>query len=73
MDVGNVISVSSLNVTPFNDYEADPEEVALLNKCRLLFIQAGADPTLCHDEKLSEYSFVGLMLSSGVRVLIRSL
>ena len=45
-NTANYISVSSLIYFPVNDCEANPEELATINRCRLLLIEAGADPTL---------------------------
>ena len=62
----------SLQVMQFNDSEADPEFLALLNRCRLLLFQAGADPISCQDEKLIG-SFVSNVLADGSTVSITTL
>ena len=56
---------------PYNDCETGPEEVAIMNRCRLLLIEAGAVPTLGEDE-ISE-SFIGDMLYNGTTVLLVTL
>ncbi|KAK0512253.1 hypothetical protein JMJ35_005381 [Cladonia borealis] len=62
------MNVSSLEFRPSEDYQSDPEEVAIINRCRLLLIQAGADPTL--DESIGG-GFIKLMLEVGTTETIR--
>ena len=43
--------MSSLLIKFVNDHEDDPHCLALTNRCRIVCLQAGADPTLYHDDE----------------------
>ena len=66
-NTANYIRVSSLTHFPVNDCAADPEELAIINRCRLLLIEAGADITL------GEEDLIGEMLDVGTPVFLVSL
>ena len=73
MDTANVFRTSSLDIRPCRDCDADPEQLALMNRCRHLLFDAGADPTLCHDELCGRSSFVDAVLICGTSVSIKTL
>ena len=73
MDTANIFRVCSLNTRLYYDLYADPEQLALLNRCRHLLFDAGADPTLCYDPFLGESSFVDNILQCGTMVSITTL
>ena len=66
-----ISSNPSFNFCPFNDCESDPKELAIINRCRLLFIEAGADPTSRGDYVYN--SLVGIMIKVGTPVSLVSL
>ena len=67
VDVTNVFSVydpyigDSFEMHRYNEFEAEPEVQASMNRCRRLLIEAGADPM--------ESSLINLVLYSGTTVL----
>ena len=73
MDTANIFRVCSLNTHPYDDLNADPEQLALLNRCRHLLFDAGADPTLCYDLFFCRSYFVDNILYCGTTVLITTL
>ena len=73
MDTANISRTCSLDTRPCQDCGADPEQLALLNRCRHLLFDAGADPTLCHDQNYGRSFFVDSMLSCGTSVSIKTL
>ena len=48
---------------PGLDCKANPEKLAITDRCRLLLIEAGADPTLSAGSMY--HSFIGDMLDVG--------
>lgn len=61
-----ICSVPSFNFRPSNDFESDPKDLAIINRCRLLLIEAGADPTSSGDSIYN--SLIGDMLDIGTPV-----
>ena len=53
------------------DCKANPEKLAITNRCRLLLIEAGADPTLSAGSMY--HSFIGDMLDVGTTVFLVTL
>ena len=52
-----------------NDFEDNPQCLALTNQCRRICLQAGADPTLA-DARDPNFSLVGSALSCGSTVYL---
>ena len=62
---------SSLIIYPMLDCEQTPEEVALINRCRRLCLEAGADPGVVTATKNQEpYGFVSDALDFGTTVIL---
>lgn len=72
MDTANIFRTCSLETRPCQDCGADPEQLALLNRCRHLLFDAGADPTLCRDQIWGRSSFLENILSYGTPVSIKN-
>ena len=56
---------------PGLDCKANPEKLAITNRCRLILIEAGADPTLSADSIYQ--SLIGDMLDAGTTVFLVTL